>query len=228
MGQTLAVTRRNTRLLLGDMDPNNYVCSTPRLNRMIVNACNRLASDAGLGMQRVPNFATLAAGAYEVALAVNYQNVGELMLNEYRRPLMKVDPDAIDMMRVVTLPGRPSQGPTVFYCIMEQPDQTGLLRVHPIVPDGATYTYTAQLTPFPTEPTADTGLIQFEQPLLRALETEVAMEVLAGASQEDMARLNLSATLIPVWQQYAREGRDKARQRTVQAKLPNSVMMRNP
>jgi hypothetical protein len=197
MSETLAVARRNVRLMTDDMDPNDYATDSERLNLLIDNRMQLMAQEVGLGPVWVAGAVTLVSGtfAYLLPATMEYNRVVAVQLNSLEWLLERVT--TLELKAMQDGPGTITGDPTQ-YALYE--DDTQVVNIWMFPTPNEADTLNILRSRVPANLTTDATLIPFSAPLLRCLEKSVAVESVLLMDPEERQKRKATLDQAPKWE----------------------------
>ena len=198
MPDTVLNSRRRIRLLVDDLNMNQYAIDSPRLTIIMENRMHLTAAEVGLGNVWVTSAVTLAANDYEYTLptSVQYNRVMALRLTSQEWLLERVTP--AEFLALQDGSGEEANDPT-HYALFEDTSQQVNIWLHP-TPAGVD-TLDVLRSQVPAALSTDATNISFSDPLLRAFEKSCAIDAVLLMDEEERAKRKAVLDQVGRWDQ---------------------------
>jgi hypothetical protein len=196
MAGTLLSVRDRVRWLINDRNQSEYVISSPRLDRLIADRLNHIAELVGYGLEWATAAVTLAANTFDYSLpsSIQYHQIVDVVLNSRGWQLVRRGIEELNALRGVATP---ATGDPTDYALFEGLTQLVTIRLYPTPASADTLNLLRSRIPIAVS--ADADVVSFSDNLLRALEKDVALNVLALLGDEELKQLGVSRNVIPLW-----------------------------
>lgn len=202
MSQTRSVTSYNIRLLIDDLDPDDYAISSVRMNQYIQGQMHLLGNRMVLPMEAVTSVA-VTGGTYDYTLTGTAGDVRQVFWNSTGQELDRLSFEDI-VSQFLQDTSVSSTGTPAYYSLYETSAQASKLRLAPT--PAASGTLKIYYGIIPAALTTDASTIPFSAPMLRVLEKMVARECLGIMGPDDLKRRMISKDVIPLWTQQIEQG----------------------
>lgn len=201
MSQTFDTTLNNIRWIINDRDPGNPIVDRERVKRLLNAVLQRVASQVGI--TKTSQTVTLVTGtqAYVLDTSVEYLAVHQV-IDVNGDPLPKVELSQLHDLYEPTTTGAPqvwSEYPTASQSTSSSQKTTLKIAPTPSANENGD-TLTVWYTAIPADVSTEASGIGFNNLLSKAIEKDVAIQLLSGATPAQLDKLGLSINVIPVWQ----------------------------
>ena len=175
MAGTRLASETNARILIGDLDSNNYAVSNERLHEIIKNKAQMISREVGLGPSWSAAAVALTQGTrdYTLGAGVEYSSIRHLILDSRNWIMSRVPLDTINAYYQGFVPFSNAVGIPYVYAMWESSSQTINLRIFPTPASGDSISIFTSVSGTPLS--ADGSTIPFSNDLLMALEKAVAV-----------------------------------------------------
>lgn len=223
MSDTLGNLTRNVREMVGDVGARNPAFRTERIQRSIEAYCQFLSNDLYSGQAWVTGALNLVSGTADYTMpAAEYAQISLLRLASQNWLIERVTTEAMEQYRLgpTQTPGDP-----YLYATIESTAQVVTIELWPR--PNKTDTVDALRSVLVGSLANDAAVIPFVAPVCRAIEFRVASDLVASATQEQAAQLQVSPSVVPIWTQVAERAIVKEKERQHALKAINSIMRRD-
>lgn len=222
MSETRLVCETNARILVDDLDNNNYGVSAERLHEIVKHEAQRIARRVGLGEAWVSAAISLDTTNRDFTLptTVQYANVQHLILDSRNWPMRKVPMETMNGHYMGFVPPSSVKGVPYRYTMWEDTTNTVNIRIFPIaaVADSITIFTRNQQAVL----SADADLIPFSHDLLRTLEKSLAVKMWKSMSPDHR---KVGPELIADFATEVEEGMAQERVRLIRMKRTDNVSL---
>lgn len=226
MSATLAATRRKVRLLMRDTNQQDYAIGSDSLDTIILRHALEVGGDTGLG-EAWSTVATLSdTGSTDFAASLSSQQLArlhQLRIASTGGIITRVSDGYMENLREATTI---AVGEPVYFVQIEGTTQGVTLRFWPRPTEA--YTVEGLITLEPSQALADTTVLPLSDMQLRIVELSSAAEGLASLVEEELAKIGMSQSVVPLWERSAERLRKEEKWRRAtqkrQGHLPPRVV----
>jgi hypothetical protein len=201
MSQSVTQTHYNVRLLIDDVDADQYAISIPKMSVIIAKAVQLIAVRSYQSLSAAPTSLALVAGTTDYSLAASPTAIRQVILNSDGVPLDRIPLEQLNEMFRQDTAVSAGRGIPRYYAVYDVnnpasgADTTCKIRVGP-TPSAAD----SLKIYYDLIPTRNTGnyienaaaVIPFSPPLVSAVESTAAAECVASMDDDDIKRRKIS------------------------------------